>query len=209
MTKEEKEKAIEYFKWWKSFNEHNQKAIPKDTIAYKAYQTEIGFYDLAIKALEQETVSKEVYDHEYFLRKEFEMKLAKLEHEKNEVIDKIRAEIEAKCCITVGRENEGAITLHDVFKIIDKYIGESDRNVVGSIAEGVQNIVIAEGMTNAEVFTKIYGYQPATDSVVCNKDDWCGNSEPCKYCSCVGDAIGREEDWWNSPYKRGAADGKN
>lgn len=28
----------------------------------------------AIKALEQETVSKEVYDHEYFLRKEFEIK---------------------------------------------------------------------------------------------------------------------------------------
>lgn len=68
--------------------------------------------------------------------------------------------------------------------------------------EEVQNIVIAEGMTNAEVFTKIYGYQPATDSVVCNKDDWCGKSEPCKYCSCVGDSIGREEDWWASPYKK-------
>lgn len=40
---------------------------------------------------------------------------------KCEVLDKIRAEIEAKCCITVGRENDGAITLHDVFEIIDKY----------------------------------------------------------------------------------------
>jgi hypothetical protein len=38
-----------------------------------------------------------------------------------DVLDKIRAEIEAKCCITVGRENDGAITLHDVFEIIDKY----------------------------------------------------------------------------------------
>ena len=37
------------------------------------------------------------------------------------ILDKIRAEIEAKCCITVGRENDGAITLHDVFEIIDKY----------------------------------------------------------------------------------------
>lgn len=37
------------------------------------------------------------------------------------VLDKIRAEIEEKCCITVGRENDGAITLHDVFEIIDKY----------------------------------------------------------------------------------------
>lgn len=40
------------------------------------------------------------------------------------VLDKIRAEIEEKCCITVGRENDPAITLHDVFEIIDKYIEE-------------------------------------------------------------------------------------
>ena len=33
----------------------------------------------AIKALEQETVSKEVYDHEYSLRKEFEIKIDKLQ----------------------------------------------------------------------------------------------------------------------------------
>jgi hypothetical protein len=51
-------KAIEYFKWWKSFNVNSQKTIPKDTIAYKAYQTEIGFYDMAIKALEQEPTTK-------------------------------------------------------------------------------------------------------------------------------------------------------
>ena len=38
-----------------------------------------------------------------------------------EVLDKIRAEIEEKCCITVGRENDAAITLHDVFEIIGKY----------------------------------------------------------------------------------------
>ena len=45
---------------------------------------------------------------------------------KCEVLDKIRAEIEAKCCITVGRENDGAITLHDVFEIIDKYKEEGE-----------------------------------------------------------------------------------
>ena len=39
----------------------------------------------------------------------------------NKVLDKIRAEIEQKCCITVRSENEPAITLYDVFKIIDKY----------------------------------------------------------------------------------------
>lgn len=35
--------------------------------------------DLAIEALEQETVSRESYDHEFFLRKELEVKIAKLE----------------------------------------------------------------------------------------------------------------------------------
>ena len=45
---------------------------------------------------------------------------------KTDTLDKIKAEIEAKCCITVGRENDGAITLHDVFEIIDKYKAESE-----------------------------------------------------------------------------------
>ena len=45
---------------------------------------------------------------------------------REKVLDKIRAEIEAKCCITVGRENDGAITLHDVFEIIDKYKAEDE-----------------------------------------------------------------------------------
>ena len=42
------------------------------------------------------------------------------------VFDKIRAEIEQKCCITVRSENEPAITLYDVFQIIDKYKAESE-----------------------------------------------------------------------------------
>ena len=45
---------------------------------------------------------------------------------KCDVFDKIKAEIEAKCCITVGRECDGAITLYDIFKIIDKYKAESE-----------------------------------------------------------------------------------
>lgn len=35
--------------------------------------------DMAIIVLEQETVPKEYYDYEYFLRKEYEAKIAKLE----------------------------------------------------------------------------------------------------------------------------------
>ena len=39
---------------------------------------------MAIKALEQETVSKEAYNHEYFLRKEFELKIYKLQRQLEE-----------------------------------------------------------------------------------------------------------------------------
>lgn len=53
--------------------------------------------DIAIKSLEQESVSREVYDHEYALRKEFEIKAYKLQRRLERVehnIDKIKAEIE-------------------------------------------------------------------------------------------------------------------
>ena len=46
--------------------------------------------------------------------------------DKMKVLEKIKAEIEAKCCITVGRECDGAITLHDVFEIIDRHMKESE-----------------------------------------------------------------------------------
>lgn len=41
-------------------------------------------------------------------------------------LEDVKAEIERKCCITVGRENEPAITLYDVFKIIDKYKADKE-----------------------------------------------------------------------------------
>jgi hypothetical protein len=117
MTREEKQKAIEYFKWWKLFNEHNQKAIPKDTIAYKAYQTEIGFYDLAIKALEQEP----------FINKDC-ISSGVCEHDKNKALDKIRAEIEQNAYPIVHGVNnhEKGMTLYGILQIIDKYKTESE-----------------------------------------------------------------------------------
>ena len=58
-----------------------------------------------IKALEQETVSKKSYDHEFFLRKEFELKIDELQRQ----LDKIGAEIMSK---------DG---LEEALEIIDKY----------------------------------------------------------------------------------------
>ena len=63
-------------------------------------------------------------------------------------------------------------------------------------------IPIPEGATNGDMFKAVFGYEPATDAVVCNKEDWCGASEPCDYCTSNPDNIGREEDWWNSPYRK-------
>lgn len=53
-------------------------------------------------------------------------KMKPLSGEIDAVLDKIKAEMEARCCITVGREDDGAITLHDAFEIIDKYRTEGE-----------------------------------------------------------------------------------
>ena len=90
----------------------------KDSEIVKATQKSL---DMAIKALEQETVSKESYDHEYFLRKEFEIKIARLEHDKNAVLDKIRAEIEELDYITFD-----GITKKKCLEIIDRYMAETE-----------------------------------------------------------------------------------
>lgn len=91
-------------------------------------------HKLILELLEQETVSKEVYDHEYFLRKDFDFKLAKLEHYKNEVLDKIRAEIKALSPepttydVVDGNPIKDAVweTIADVLQILDKYKAESE-----------------------------------------------------------------------------------
>lgn len=44
---------------------------------------------------------------------------------KADILDKIKTEIERRCCITVG-EGEPAMTLYDIFQIIDKYKKESE-----------------------------------------------------------------------------------
>ena len=104
--------AIEYFKFnRKIFCEDHLKICPKDSIAYQATLKEKEFYDMAIKALEQDPV-----------------------------IDKIRAEIETKygqCDICEYFEDydyeENDISeyrpignIADILQIIDKYKAESE-----------------------------------------------------------------------------------
>lgn len=76
--------------------------------------------DMAIKALEEQQNPNSIRIN-FVGEKEAEEFKEYLKNQQESVLDKIRAEIEAKCSITVGRENDPSITLHDVFEIIDKY----------------------------------------------------------------------------------------
>lgn len=102
-----KEEAIEYFKSRrKIFCEDILKRAdwPKESIAYQATLKEKSFYDMAIKALEQETVPREHYEHEFFLRKELDFKVARLEKQITEQEPHIPKE------------------WHDTFKDVDDFI---------------------------------------------------------------------------------------
>ena len=89
-------------------------------------------HKLILELLEQETVSKEVYDHEYFLRKEFELKIDKLQRQ----LEKIRTEIEqttSRYCISRERGGSGQVEWSDrlikeseVLEIIDKAESENE-----------------------------------------------------------------------------------
>lgn len=74
---------------------------------------------------------------------------------------------------------------------------------LAQLQEPTTAVVIPKGATNKDVFKAIFGYEPATDAVICNKEDWCGASEPCNYCISNPNNVGREEEWWNAQYKGG------
>jgi hypothetical protein len=59
----------------------------EDAVSYLT-QNDVKWLNENIKALEQETVSRESYEHEYFLRKEFEVKIDKLQRQLVKVRDK-------------------------------------------------------------------------------------------------------------------------
>lgn len=72
------------------------------------------------------------------------------------------------------------------------------KKLFGKPVEGRE---MRERMTRADKFEEIFGYRPATDQILCNERDWCGENDACNYCMCNPNNIGREEDWWNAEYK--------
>ena len=86
MTREE---AIIYFKQCNSrivsvCKDENEYDYEKQEIISDCARETYEANRLALEALEQETVSREVYEHEYFLRKEFELKIYKLQRQLEE-----------------------------------------------------------------------------------------------------------------------------
>lgn len=71
MTGEEKQKAIDALKI----------SAPVMAQTPEEFNDYIQTINQIIDYLEQDTVSKESYDHEYFLRKELEVQIAKLERQ--------------------------------------------------------------------------------------------------------------------------------
>lgn len=96
--------------------------------------------DMAIKALEQETVPREHYEHEYFLRKELDFKVARLEKQiadqepcedcwsKKEVVDIINRQRFGINKISMGIIKEKLEALPPVAPIhkVGKWIAERD-----------------------------------------------------------------------------------
>ena len=71
MTREERKKAIDALKI----------STPIMAMTQEEFNDYIQTLNKVMDWLEQDTVSRESYDHEYFLRKEFEIKIAKLEQQ--------------------------------------------------------------------------------------------------------------------------------
>lgn len=92
MTKEEREKAI------------------NKIMGYLATYLSVEQYAEAekiIKELRQDTVSRESYDHEYFLRKEFDFKIAKLE--------KVIEELKQEPSENIGEVSDGYHTFNQLY----------------------------------------------------------------------------------------------
>lgn len=116
MTREEKQKAINALKI----------SVPIKALTQEEFKDYIQTLNRIMDWLEQETVPRESYEHEYFLRKEFELKIDKLQRQ----FDKIRAEIaelDNKVCqqfLIEDVDKEVHRAYQDCLDIIDK--AESD-----------------------------------------------------------------------------------
>jgi hypothetical protein len=96
----------------------------EDAVSYLTLN-DITWLEENVKALEQETVSRESYEHEYFLRKEYEIKTAKAES----ILDKIKDELcnLADCDAYTDVQQAFNDGVWEAVKIIDKYKLESEK----------------------------------------------------------------------------------
>lgn len=95
----------------------------EDAVSYLTLN-DVTWLEENVKALEQETTSRESYEHEYFLRKEYEIKTAKAES----VLNKVRDELyDLADSDAYGDYQQGFnFGLMRAAQIIDKYKAKGD-----------------------------------------------------------------------------------
>ena len=93
----------------------------EDAVSYLTLN-DITWLEENVKALEQETTSRESYEHEYFLRKEYEIKAAKAESILNKVRDEIK-QMDFDFGDYYDHTNE---IIEKVLEVIDKCMEESE-----------------------------------------------------------------------------------
>ena len=84
-----------------------------------------------------------------------------------------------------------------LFDMPDK--GYSLDELMLAIEEGIE---LPDNATNVEVFEAVFGYEPETDKIICNKGMLCYESPQCNYCSYKPDNKHTEQEWWNAKYKK-------
>ena len=170
MTREELrehcEKQIEDCEMWAKRNRREPRG--------KIYEE----HKLILELLEQETVSKESYDHEYFLRKELDLKVDKLQRQ----LDKIKAEIENDWQLKQYPSSPFSCGLRRAIEIIDKYKAESEEKDPDRV------ITVPEEATNGDAILAVFcDAEPYQNNGVIETD--------------IDGGTLFNEDWWNAPYK--------
>ena len=89
----------------------------EDVITVQLDNVDVEAFGTIVKELEKETVARESYEHEYFLRKEFELKIAKVES----ILARIEEEINSS-----NRGTCDYFIVDRIEEIIDKYKTEME-----------------------------------------------------------------------------------
>lgn len=142
------------------------------------------FCDTVIKALEQETVSKEVYDNEHFARKEAEQKLWELQQ----------------------NVSDDCVSRAEVIKVLDNHwlSGSCSRRIIDEQIDKVKALppvtpTFPKGATNGDMIKAMF---PDCKDWKAKLEDNDGEVYEVHFVQLPNSLTVNkyEESWWNAPY---------